>query len=258
VELDRSAKVVFDRAAVDYDRYRPGYPEAAVGSMVDLSALAPRSRLLEVGCGTGQATLPLAARGFHIDAIELGTNLAAIATDKCARWPRVHVTVGAFESFELPAGSYDLVYSAQAFHWIDPKVRLEKSARFLKEGGSLALLYNCTPRLDGTLAVLSDRLQTLTGAPVGTPQTPLDMHRWQMELTESRLFQEVRLLEYPWSCIYNAEEYKGLFRTYSDFRGLSGDLQGEVAETIERTLEESGGTVTRQYVCTLLHARKAD
>lgn len=256
MDFDRSAKVLFEQAAVDYDRFRPGYPEAALVSLVDLSLVGMASRLLEVGCGTGQATIPLASKGFQIDAVELGPNLAAIAAEKCSAWPRARISVGPFESFSAPASSYDLIYSAQAFHWIDPNVRLEKSASLLKQGGSLALLYNTTPHLDGALKVLSERLFEITGIAIGTPQTPTDIGRWEREFAEVGLFQGIRRLDYPWRCTYNAEEYAGLFRTYSDFRSLSEDLQGEAAQTIRRTVEENGGTVTRQYVCTLIHARK--
>jgi SAM-dependent methyltransferase len=256
MEFDRSARVVFNDAASDYDRYRPGYPDEAIDAMLDLSAVGPRSRLLEVGCGTGQATMPLAARGLEIDAVELGPTLAALAIKKLARWPRVRVSIGSYEDYVPSVGEYDLIYSAQAFHWVDPGVRLRKSARLLKKNGCLALLYNYTPRLDGALAVLSDRLQKLTGVPVGTPQISLDMERWQIELSGSGLFGSSARYEYPWSCTSNAPAYQGLFRTYSDFRGLGADLQAKVAETIERTVDEAGGTLTREYVCTLIHARK--
>lgn len=256
MEFDRSPKVVFDDAAVDYDRYRPGYPDEAIDALIASSAIGMESRLLEVGCGTGQATAPLAARGFEIDAVELGPNLAEVAVGNLARWPRVRVGIGAYEEYEPPEADYDLIYSAQAFHWVDPEVRLKKSARLLKRDGCLALLYNCTPRLGGALAELSDRLERLTGNPIGTPQMARDMDRWRAELAESGLFDSIALYEYPWSRCYGAEEYQGLFRTYSDFRVLSADIRAKAAETIARTIIEAGGTVEREYVCTLIHARK--
>jgi SAM-dependent methyltransferase len=256
MEFDRSPRVVFDDAALDYDRYRPGYPDEAIAALIDASGLGMESRLLEVGCGTGQATVPLAARGFEIDAVELGPNLAEVAIGNLARWPRVRVEIGAYEEYEPSKADYDLIYSAQAFHWVDPEVRLMKSARLLKRDGCLALLYNSTPRLDGALAELSDRLERLTGNPIGTPQMAHDMDRWRTELAESGLFKDIEFYEYPWSRAYKADEYRGLFRTYSDFRVLSADISAEAAETIVRAIAENGGTVTRDYVCVLFHARK--
>ena len=256
MEFDRSARVVFNDAAVDYDRYRPCYPDEAIAAMLNLSDVGLNSRLLEVGCGTGQATASVASRGLEIDAVELGPNLAAVAIKKLAPWPRVHITIGSYEDYEPLITDYDLIYSAQAFHWVDPCVRLRKSARLLRQKGCLALLYNSTPRLDGALAVLSERLQKLTGSPVGTPQMARDMDRWQTELSESGLFGNITVYMHPWSITYSAEAYQGLFRTYSDFRELSAELRAKAAETIERTVDEAGGTVTRDYVCALIHARK--
>ena len=67
-----SRRDAFDRAAIDYDLYRPSYPAEAIGDMVELSRLGVDSRVLEIGCGTGKATVPLAERGIRIDAVELG------------------------------------------------------------------------------------------------------------------------------------------------------------------------------------------
>jgi SAM-dependent methyltransferase len=254
--FDRSQKNAFNDAASDYDSYRPHYPDEAIAKLVDLSELRPNSRLLEVGCGTGQATLPLAKLGYQIDAVELGHNLAAVAIKKLVQWPRVHITVGSYEEYASPEAVYDLVYSAQAFHWVDPNVRLLKTARLLRPRGCLALLYNCTPQLDGSLAILSDRLQNLTGIPVGTPQMDIDMERWRNELTESKLYSSVTLSQFPWNSTYSSEAYQGLYRTYSDFRRLSTDLRAKTAEVIARTIDEAGGTITRNYVCTLIHARR--
>jgi SAM-dependent methyltransferase len=256
MQFDRSPKVTFDAAAEDYDSFRPSYPSEAVHAMVSLSALQPDSRLLEVGCGTGQATVLLAKLGYRIDAIELGAHLAAIAAENCAQWPRVRINIGTFEAYEPPCRDYRLVYSAQAFHWIDPDIRLKKTAGLLKPGGSLCLLYNTTPKVDGALAVLSDKLQELTGNPIGSPQqTAADMARWREELSNSGLYNDVHVSDYPWDCRYGVREYQGLFRTYSDFRTLTEDLQRKTAEVIAKTIEENGGSVVRRYVCKLIHAK---
>ena len=55
----------FDQAAEIYHRVRPDYPEALFDDLIVLAGLAPGDRLLEVGCATGKATLPLARRGFR-------------------------------------------------------------------------------------------------------------------------------------------------------------------------------------------------
>ena len=54
----------FNRAAGCYHRARPDYPVELFDDLVTVTELALGDRLLEIGCATGKATLPLARRGF--------------------------------------------------------------------------------------------------------------------------------------------------------------------------------------------------
>jgi ubiquinone/menaquinone biosynthesis C-methylase UbiE len=112
----------FDDVALLYDRVRPHYPPALFDDVIALSNIPEGGRILEVGCGTGIATEPFARRGYRIDAVELGANLAAVAREKFAAYPGVSIRVADFEQWPIPESVYDLAISAQAFHWIDPEV----------------------------------------------------------------------------------------------------------------------------------------
>src|ERR687893_552443 len=87
-------RTTFDGAALLYDEVRPGYPEELFDDVVSLSGIPSGGRILEVGCGTGQATLPLARRGYNILCVELGENLAAVARRNLAAYPRVGILTG--------------------------------------------------------------------------------------------------------------------------------------------------------------------
>ncbi len=76
--MKRERRATFDRAAELYERARPGYPDELIDDVVALAGLRPRSRVVEIGCGTGKATLPLAEGGLRITCVELGASLAAI------------------------------------------------------------------------------------------------------------------------------------------------------------------------------------
>src|SRR5437868_4826158 len=121
--------LVFDRVAEEYDRVRPGYPAELIDSAL---AGAEIRRVLEVGCGTGQLTGALAARGLEVEAVEPGANLAALAR---RRVPGLRVHSRRFEDVALPEAAYDAVFSATAFHWVDPAVGWAKAARILRPGG---------------------------------------------------------------------------------------------------------------------------
>src|SRR5919108_4449878 len=117
-------RATFDEAAELYDRARPGYPPALFDDLAELAGVGPGCRVLEIGPGTGQATVPLAERGCKIVAVELGEGLAAVARRNLARFPEVQVVTAAFEDWPLPAEPFDVVLAATSFHWIDPAVRV--------------------------------------------------------------------------------------------------------------------------------------
>jgi ubiquinone/menaquinone biosynthesis C-methylase UbiE len=132
-------RALFDGVAPRYDQYRLGYPDEIVEFVVATAALGANSAVLEVGCGTGQLTGELAAFGFDLTAIDLGAAMVAAAERRVAD-PAVSFQAVPFEDFTAADGSFDLIVSATAFHWIDPEVRFGKPARLLRPGGWLALL----------------------------------------------------------------------------------------------------------------------
>jgi len=248
---------LFDTSAAAYDRHRPAYPNAVIQEMLDLSSLRPDSRLLEIGCGTGQATLPLACRGYSMDCVDPGKNMISMAQEKCRQWPRVRFISARFEEAILPSGAYDLVFSAQAFHWITPAMRLRKAARLLRPGGSLALLYNYPAAAQGgALEMLSRLIHRESGGRLPPWDCADEVRGWFLELEGCSLFQRPSICRHSWHQRYSAEEYVGLFRTYSDFLSLPKELQQRVAAGIHRFIIRHGGSIRRSYHCFLIHALK--
>src|SRR5215203_6505224 len=94
-------RAIFDEAALLYDEVRPGYPEVLFDDVVSLSGIPSGGRILEIGCGTGQATLPFARRGYRILCIELGENMAAVARRNLASYPRAEVVTADFEDVSV-------------------------------------------------------------------------------------------------------------------------------------------------------------
>jgi SAM-dependent methyltransferase len=128
--------LLFNTIAEDYDRVRPTYPAALVDRAC--AGLTEGARVLEVGCGTGKLTRELAHRGFRLAAVEPGPAMMDVARRSVGNAVTFHL--GRFEDVELPAGAYDAVFSATAFHWVDPRVGWAKVAWLLRPGGTFALL----------------------------------------------------------------------------------------------------------------------
>lgn len=133
-----SLRDTFNSAASRYHRARPGYPDELFDDLIALTGIDLNSRILEIGPGTGKATLPLAERGFSIHGIELGPDLARESRRNLAAYPCVSIEIGEFESHRLDAGAYDLVMSATAFHWVRQPIGYERVAAALRPGGYFA------------------------------------------------------------------------------------------------------------------------
>jgi SAM-dependent methyltransferase len=131
---------VFDEVAKDYDRHRPSYPEVLVDHACESARIGADATVLEIGCGTGQLTRSLLARGLRVTAVEQGPQLVALARAQLDGVGDVRFVKARLEDTSLPRARHSAVFSASAIHWIDPDMSWRKAADALVDGGSLALL----------------------------------------------------------------------------------------------------------------------
>ena len=247
----------FDQAAELYDRVRPRYPPALFDDLAELTGVGPDSRVLEIGPGTGQATIPLAERGCRIVAVELGPQLAAVARRKLARFPAVEVVTAVFESWPLPSEPFDLVLAATAFHWIDPAVRVAKAADALRPGGWLATIathhvaggdesffteaQDCYTRWDPATPPEGATLPAASSIPSSSD-----------ELDRSHRFGSAEFRRYEWDRSYTTAGYRELLLTYSGHRDLGPAAQTGLLDCITRLIDtRHGGRITKRYLTEL-------
>ena len=131
---------VFDEVAAEYDRHRPAYPDELIDQACRVAGIGRGEPVLEIGCGTGQLTRGLLARGLHVTALEPGPSLIALARQNLAGAGQVDFVNARFEDAPLPRERFRAVFCASAFHWIDPRVSWQKAADVLADGGTLALV----------------------------------------------------------------------------------------------------------------------
>ena len=141
---------VFDAVAEAYDRERPSYPDELIDAACSIAALRTGSRVLEVGSGTGKLTEALVERGLVVDAVDPGANMIAFARRRVRDSGAVEFHLGRFEEIPFTERVFDAVFSAAAFHWIDPKLGWAKAARCLRPGGTLALIMHVSYRDERT------------------------------------------------------------------------------------------------------------
>jgi SAM-dependent methyltransferase len=131
---------VFNEVAEEYDRHRSAYPDALIDRACEVGGLGPGATVLEIGCGTGQLTRSLLARGLRVTAIEPGERLIARAREQLGNAGEVEFVNRRLEDASLPRAHYSAMFSASAFHWVDPDVSWRKTAEALVDGGTLALV----------------------------------------------------------------------------------------------------------------------
>ena len=155
---------VFDGIAAEYDRHRPVYPDQLIDRACQLAGISSGDQVLELGCGSGQLTRGLLARGLHVTALEPGPSLIALARQNLAKAGDVEFVNARFEDVPLPRERFAAVFSASAFHWIDPEISWQKAADVLVPGGTLALIQYCgleepdtKPDQDAVLSALGQR-----------------------------------------------------------------------------------------------------
>ena len=259
-ERERLRKTFTDASDL-YDRMRPTYPPAVFDELAAFGQLRPASRVLEVGCGTGQATRPLAQRAYSVVAVELGIEMALLARRKLAAFENVEVVVSSFETWALPREPFDAVLSATAFHWVDPAVRVSKSAAALRPGGTLAIIS--THHIAGGDSAFFEEVQSCyerwdPATPPGLHlQTPAEIPTDTSELDESGFFEPVQLHRFTWTVSYTTLEYRDLLLTYSGHRALESGRQSGLLECITSLIDTRySGHVTKQYMTELWLARR--
>lgn len=260
----QSRRALYDQAAVRYDRARPSYPEALFDDIQSFATLDTNASILEVGCGSGQATLSLARRGYQIDCIELSKRLAELARAKLARFPHVRVISGDYDEMPLPAAAYDLLVAATAFHWLDPATRFHKAHSALKPGGCIALFWHrpamsqlsrdCMATLQSAYREHAPALAAKWQPPPPPDQMP---DEFSAPIAESGCFQPAHVKRYAYNLCYSADAYMDLLSTFSDHLALSLDARKNLLAAIkERIIEACGGRVIREQVTTLYLARR--
>ena len=255
--MDREQlRQTFNQAADLYQRARPEYPDELFGDLVTAAGLAPGDRLLEVGCATGKATVPLARRGFRITCVELGPELAAAARRNLDALG-AEVIEASFEDWQPPGGElFDLVYAATAWHWIDPAVRYQRAWQALRPGGHLALwaAEHVFPEGGDTFFEELDDIydEIGEGDPAGRLRLqPGELPDQRADIEASGLFEVTAVRQYGWEQVYSAEEYIELLSTFSGHiamaewkrQRLFGEVRRRLALRRDHSLRRGWGTV---------------
>jgi SAM-dependent methyltransferase len=285
-ETERPLGEVFDSVAVDYDLVRRGYPTVLVDAAIVRGGLGSGSLVLEVGCGTGKLTELLAARQLSVDAVDPGPRMIEEAKRRVGVRDDVRFHVGRFEDVALPDKAFDAVFSATAFHWVDPLIGWAKAASHLGPGGLLALLAHMTVH-DDRSAVADEGFHELLRkhAPTVAEGHPLardldailagageragnvsKVWDWVMGAGRRRLtnieaadlFEDVEVTSHVTTIEETAHEFLAHFRTTSLYFEIDPAKRQAFEDDNQQLIEGLGGVVTFALATVLLTARRTN
>lgn len=254
-ERHRLRRASFDAIAGVYDRVRPRYPEELFDDLLRIAAVPAGGRVLEIGPGTGQATLPLAHRGLAVLGVELAPRMARLCRRNLRGFPEVTIVDGDFEHWPVEPGAFDLVLSASAFHWLGSRWAYARIAAALRPAGRLALMWHFREDADPGLQAELDAVYAAAGLKPWRSRDPAERTRRQREaILNSARFGPVTIRRYPGGREYTAQDYVALLRTMSDHAILPPAVRRRLFTGIRRVIERHGGTFLRRHVTTLFVA----
>jgi len=277
----RRSGAVFNEVADDYDRHRPAYPEGLVDLACEAARLEPGARVLEIGCGTGQLTRSLLARGLRVTAVEPGEQLIIRARDQLAGSGDVHWVNSSFEEASVLRARYGAVFSASAIHWVDPDLGWRKIADALVDGGTLALvsyfgmedsrsasdqralratLAGIAPRLAAEWPSYRDLKATLEGAAHRRANVS-EVWAWLGSYDVARghvvdLFEHAELSTLPMLVEHSADSLNAMLGTMSFWARLKPEQRDRLCAQNRALQERLGRPIRSTIVACLVTARR--
>ena len=257
-----------------YDEIRPSYPEKLIEDIIFKADLNLNDRLLEIGAGTGKATIQFAEKGFTINAIEIGEDMAEILKDKCANYPKITVDVASFEELDCHnTQKYDMIYSAQAFHWIDKNIKYKKCHELLKDNGYLILFWyspsndklTTTKEIQKKIDLIVNKYVSDYFVDNGKPKRlehdgVYKEDERKTEIESSGLFELVEKIEYTHETRNNSKQYLKVMKSVPAFAsildGLDDNIIDNMNKEIEEVINDNGGYLGTMFNFSLYITKK--
>lgn len=267
---ERSKRTVFDGIVNTYDRIRWDYPDRLFEDIFSYMRPEMGKRALEIGAGTGKATVPFLKAGYDITAVELGEKMTDFLRNRFKEYPNFRVIRSSFEDAILDEDSYDLVYAASSFHWVDAEIGCPKVYQLLKNGGAFALFRNNTVPAYGD--VVFEEIQTVydkyyysyhTTRPRPVKRSnedylkPSEIYRgFRLYGLEEYGFKDITMKLYDFSKTYTADDYISLLDTFSDHISLPEENRKDLYEGVYNIIQRHDGYHKVDYVFQLYMGRK--
>ena len=254
--IDTKRALSFQKTAQLYDKVRPGYPSTWIADLQKITNLNNQSNILEVGSGTGIATADLLKITEHITCLDPGKDMLEVAKAKFPDLSFVHSTFEKFKSDEL----FNMIVSAMAWHWVDPKVGYKKASDLLTNPGFLAIIRyyhidNDPKSFHNQAQYIYEKYNKDTTTKRNDEQ--LKRIKQDAQALNNKYFRLVKKIEYNWQQKYSIGEYLALRNTYSDHLTMPPAHKEKMEQELrEFAQKEFGGNLVKKYTTVLFIAQK--
>lgn len=244
-------KETFNQIAQEYERYRPIYPTEMFDDILNYAKIGKKDSILEIGCGTGQATGGLVGKGFeNITCIELGDQLAQFTSEKFQNHKSIRVINSSFEAWGGEGGRYRLAVSGTAFHFIEPEFGYRRVWELLCDDGAMAFFWTVhVPLFDPVHNDIRQHYQEL--APHlddASYPAPAKIIAERKQITQqSGLFTSIVVKQYSRMQTYKSEDFVALLNTNSRHRQLADPVKNLLLKRIRDTIDKHGGTIDKDH-----------
>lgn len=251
----------YSPAAEAYNKARPRYPQNLIRQVVEVAQLSAKSKILEVGCGPGTATVAFAQLGYSMICLEPNPDFFRLAKHNCQSYPNVEIQNTSFEEWTPDAFKFDAVLAASSFHWISPEIGYPKAASALQDDGRLILLWNkelqpsyeVYQRLSEIYQIYAPSLDRYEDE-----ETQQDiLQKLGNICIDSRQFKNLITGQITLQITYTVEQYLTLLTTYSPYIKLDTDTRKSLFTGLKRRIEdEFQGELQLSYISAYHIAQK--
>lgn len=238
----------FDVFAKNYHSVRPGYPSELYKDIKDVCGISNASWLLEIGAGSGIATIEIAKFGCQIVAIEPGAQLAAIARKQTRGLAKVQILEKTFEDFRS-SERFDTILAFTSFHWLKSGDKYQEVLNLLNDSGSLVLVWNWffqtnSPAVAVVNKVYHEFLSDVYPGQMGVAEVNEDtfstLVQREREVVQNPLFFPVFLKKYLVEYNYNAQTYPKLLNTFPKVIEVEEQRRLRFLEHISKAVKKYG------------------
>jgi len=270
---ERDRRTHFDEIVVNYDRVRWDYPDALFADAFQYSGRGYGKKAIEIGAGTGKATTPFLDAGYAVTAVEMSANMSAFLLAKFNSYANFNVITSTFEGAPLENNSYDVIFAASAFHWVDAETGCPKVMRLLKSGGAFVLFRNNAVPAAGdelytdvqavyekhyySYYITDNRPVRISKMTEADFRKPAEIYRgFRFESLERYGFIDITMKLYDEERSYGADDYIALLETYSDHRALPDENRTALYAGVREAIIKHGGRQKMNFIFQLYMGRK--